>query len=366
MKERIFSLAAVLVLSQIALGQTSRIGQSISSPGSTNIRIGRSAASYNFSRYSYGLSTGRVNPAVGPLYRDLGSAGQASFDIRRRGVGGGSSMGTSQLVPHAVRRYGPAAPSSSAPVTLPTVPTPNVSGLTGMLGVSSQRPALALGGQPGAGSAQMASLAKGDQAVTSLVPQKGNRDTYLLVEAQKQFRRGDYSKATRSYRRYIGRRSEDPWAYLGTCLAVLHENIDRIEQASDDMGGASTLILGDTTYQFDRAALQLAHAMEFDPALVHVPVDFQALHGSERADRADKVLPGLDQAVLRAGGRAPSVRFLRAYFRFQKDQADQAREDLQAAKTQLESDLSQRKQENDPLLKGIDAFLEQLDTASAN
>ncbi len=343
MKARIAGVLVLVCLGQLCFGQNSRIGRRISTPGNTGIGVGRSAASYTFQTYSYGLRSQSAAPSVGPLSRDLSSRGAASFDIRR-GVGvSQGARGSSNLVPHSTRRYGGSRYSAPTAVSVPRAMSATRSVGTPL----SRSSGLDLAAVPGPGrraastpGPTASSLPTGTEPVSSLAGPESLPNRHLLVEAETRFKSGDFRGALRYYRRYIGRSQTDPRGYVGAMLAGLHQAKSR----------------------FGIPAGYLSQALKYDPTLVHVPFDFQALHGRQQGQSLDQALDKIEESILQQGPEPDSL-LMRAYFRFRKGQDEQARQDLVEARRLQEALLDENQRDNDQLLEAIKTFLNQLPEA---
>jgi tetratricopeptide (TPR) repeat protein len=114
--------------------------------------------------------------------------------------------------------------------------------------------------------------------------------------------------------------------------------------------------------RFGVPAGYLSQALKYDPALVQVSFDFQALHGRQQGQPLDEALDRIEESILRQGNEPESL-FMRAYFRFRKGQTDQARQDLLEAQRLQESLLDEAQKDSDQLLEAIQTFLNQFPEA---
>lgn len=340
MKVRLLAAIFVVSIAGQLWAQGSRVGRNIRRPGNSGVRIGRSAASYNFNRYSYGRG-GTTGPtaATGPLYRDLSSGASGGYDLRRRGGSGYTAPGAPGLVPSTTTRYGPRRSVGVSVRTAPGMPRPG----TDRGGRADSAPLIPMARQPSsrqAGESQSV-LVMRQEPITTLVPDAQAPHYDEMAEAEKTFREGDYYSAERKYGRAIRRREDLPDPYIGAMLSSLHAYRS----------------------SYSLAANYLAKAISLRPELIDAPLDLAALHGKGEADRFDRAVEAIDQTILRRGAQGQAL-LVRAYFKYRRGDKAGARRDLLQAKTLRESrlagDASDDEERSDVLLEGIEAFLEQM------
>ena len=354
-------VAGLLMLAAVAAPAAAQVrsGVGLTTPGNTNFGVGRSAASYDFQRYSYGLSGGTSSPSSSYINRLAG--GGSSFSITRTPAAaatGGTPYGPVSGSPLRTTRYAPRGGASSVAPMLPqlsapprstggALPLPSAAGSlplpqagsslplprstgTGPLPLptaSGSRPSLpTLPGRSPTSSARASRwrLAQ-DEPIKTLVPDEDTAITAFLRQADTAFREGRYQDAGAAYR-----------------------NAGRIDTANADvLFGQFLSSFASSSGVYAVTAVTLAQAVRLQPDLLNAPVKISALYGDDRQNEYVRHRRLLDSR-LSAVGLDSEALLVRAVLLWFDGERDRAWNDLETLQRSLGASEAARRQQ--PLL----------------